>query len=296
MFGYQLRLAWKSLRRNPGHSLIVCAGIALGVAVSTLFATVRHSFAKDPIPEKSDVLYYVRLDSWDPNQPYPGNVPPPQVTYQDMTALMRSDIPVRQSGSFKTQLYVFPDEKVGRPQREVIRLMLRRLLRHVRHAVPLRRRVGREGGRRAGAGPGPVRGDERAAVRRREQRRTHGADREPDVPRGRRARPLAAERQVLRSHPVPGGAAGADLHAVQLAAPDGAAHRRQQRRLEVARRSPASPASSPRRPASSRCGSSCAAWPTCRATGRSSTPTRSSSARAAASSARSTTGSARSRI
>lgn len=122
MLGYQLRLAWKSLRRNPGHSLIVCAGIALGVAVSTLFATVRHSFAKDPIPDKSDVLYYVRVDSWDPNQPYPGNVPPPQVTYQDMTALMRSDIPVRQSGSFKTQLYVFPDDKGGRPQREVIRL------------------------------------------------------------------------------------------------------------------------------------------------------------------------------
>jgi len=122
MLAYQLRIAWKSLMRNPGHSLIVAGGIALGVAVSTLFATVRHSFAKDPIPEKSDSLYYVRMDSWGPHEGYPGDTISPQVTYQDMNGLMRSDIPVRQSGMFKAQLYVFPDAKIGRPQREIVRL------------------------------------------------------------------------------------------------------------------------------------------------------------------------------
>lgn len=121
MIGYQLRMAWKSLRRNPGHTAIVAGGIALGVAVSTLFATVRHSYAKDPIPGKSDVLHHVRMDSWGPNEPYPGGGPPPQVTYQDAMNLMRSDIPVRQSAMFKSALYVFPDPKVGRPTRELIR-------------------------------------------------------------------------------------------------------------------------------------------------------------------------------
>jgi putative ABC transport system permease protein len=122
MLGYQLRMAVKSLGRNPGHTAIVAGGIALGVAVSTVFATVRHSYAKDPIPEKSDDLYHVRLDNWGPNEPYPGGGPPPQVTYQDMTNLMRSDIPVRQSGMFKSFLYVVPDPTMGRPQREIIRV------------------------------------------------------------------------------------------------------------------------------------------------------------------------------
>ena len=122
MIGYQLKTAWKSLGRNPGHTAIVAGGIALGVAVSTLFATVRHSFAKDPIPGRSHVLYNVRLDNWGPNEPYPGGGPPTQVTYQDMANLMRSDIPVRQSGTFKSALYVFPDPKVGRPTKELIRL------------------------------------------------------------------------------------------------------------------------------------------------------------------------------
>jgi putative ABC transport system permease protein len=39
-----------------------------------------------------------------------------------MTNLMRSEIPVRQTGMFKSLLYVFPDAKVGRPQKEMVRL------------------------------------------------------------------------------------------------------------------------------------------------------------------------------
>jgi len=35
---------------------------------------------------------------------------------------MRSDIPVRQSGMFKSFLYIFPDPKMARPQKEIVRL------------------------------------------------------------------------------------------------------------------------------------------------------------------------------
>jgi putative ABC transport system permease protein len=125
MLLHNLRIAWKSLQRNRALSVLIVTGIALGVAVSTTFATVRHSYAKDPIPTKSDVLYYVRLDSWDPLKPYPGadsTLPPTQVTYRDMTEIMKSDIPRRQSGMFKTALYVYPDAKIGQPFREIVRL------------------------------------------------------------------------------------------------------------------------------------------------------------------------------
>jgi putative ABC transport system permease protein len=125
MLFHNLRIAWKSLKRNRALSVLIVTGIALGIAVSTTFATVRHSFAKDPIPSRSDVLYYVRLDSWDPLKPYPGadaTLPPTQVTYRDMTEIMKSDIPRRQGGTFKTALYIFPDAKIGQPFRETIRL------------------------------------------------------------------------------------------------------------------------------------------------------------------------------
>lgn len=125
MLLHNLRIAWKSLKRNRALSVLIVTGIAIGVAVSTTFATVRHSYAKDPIPSKSDVLYYVRLDSWDPLKAYPGpdtTSPPTQITYRDMTEIMKSDIPRRQSGMFKTALYVYPDPKIGRPFREGVRL------------------------------------------------------------------------------------------------------------------------------------------------------------------------------
>src|SRR5207245_10438232 len=100
--------------------------IALGIAVSTRSSTTRHMFARNTIPHKSDVLYYVRLDSWDPQRPYPGDDPtrpPTQITYRDMVEIMKSDIPLRQSGMFKSSLCVFPDPKVGRPQKALVRLV-----------------------------------------------------------------------------------------------------------------------------------------------------------------------------
>src|SRR5262245_57618912 len=122
MLLYHLRIAFKSLRRSPGFSVVVVGGIALGIGVASLFATIRHAMAKDPIPQKSGVLYYVRLDNWDPAKPHPNKAGiPPQVTFRDMTEIMKSDVPVRQSGMFKAKLYVFPEPGTGRPTGPIIR-------------------------------------------------------------------------------------------------------------------------------------------------------------------------------
>src|SRR6476620_11155827 len=155
MLLHNLRIAWKSLKRNRALSILIVTGIALGVAVSTTFATVRHSYAKDPIPTKSDVLYYVRLDSWDPLKPYPGpdtTSPPTQITYRDMAAITQSDIPRRQSAMFKTGLYVYPDPKIGRPFREIVRLCSSDFF--PRFDVPLLYGPGWD--KKADAGPEPV--------------------------------------------------------------------------------------------------------------------------------------------
>lgn len=123
MLLYHLRIAFKSLRRSLGFSAVVVGGIALGIGVASLFATIRHALAKDPIPHKSGVLYNVRLDNWDPAKPHPNKAGiPPQVTFRDMTEIMRTDIPVRQGGMFKANLYVFPEPGSGRPTRTLIRM------------------------------------------------------------------------------------------------------------------------------------------------------------------------------
>lgn len=125
MLLHNLRIAQKSLKRNVPFTVLIVGGIALGIALSTSFSAVRHAFAQNPLPKKTEALRYVRLDNWDPAAAYPADGPnplPPQVTYRDVTALMRSTIPLRQAGMFKSALYVHPDPKVGAPFKEMARL------------------------------------------------------------------------------------------------------------------------------------------------------------------------------
>ena len=59
MLVYQIRLAWKSLKRNPILSMLLIGGIGLGIAVSMTFVTGYYMLTSDPIPQKSDRLFYV---------------------------------------------------------------------------------------------------------------------------------------------------------------------------------------------------------------------------------------------
>jgi putative ABC transport system permease protein len=123
MFGYHLRLAWLSARRNPVLSVLIVVGIALGVGLSTWALTVRHVLSKNPLPHKTDTLHYVRMDAWDPaaDPPHVGGIPT-QITYRDLRGIMESDIPLRQAGSFVSNMYVYPESREVRPFRELVRL------------------------------------------------------------------------------------------------------------------------------------------------------------------------------
>jgi putative ABC transport system permease protein len=127
MFLYNLRIALKSLRRNPILTGLLIAAIALGICVSTTFIALRHVFEKDPLPGgKSKTMFNVRLDNWDPARPYDpekADSLPPMITYRDMRALMQSKLPTRQTGTFKTTYFVFPDPKVSKPFSEDVRLV-----------------------------------------------------------------------------------------------------------------------------------------------------------------------------
>lgn len=112
MFNYYLQLALKSLRRNPILSALMVLAIAIGIGACMTTLTVYSLMAADPIPQKSEQLFSVRLDSWDPNSPWDEpNEPPPELTYRDAMALMRSDIPSQQAAMYKGAFALQPDDK-----------------------------------------------------------------------------------------------------------------------------------------------------------------------------------------
>ena len=125
MLVYNLRLSFKSLKRNPVLTLLLITGVALGISVSTTFMTTHHVLGKDPLPHKSDRLFYVRMDSWDPGRPYPGEdstQPPSQLTYRDTVEVLRSDIPLRQAAMYEQLFLVRPEEGGPPAYREPVRV------------------------------------------------------------------------------------------------------------------------------------------------------------------------------
>ncbi|MEM8961934.1 MAG: ABC transporter permease [Acidobacteriota bacterium] len=118
MLLYNLRLAWSSLRRTPWLSALTLITLAIGVGVATTFVSMVHLLGRDPLPELSDDLFYVRLDNWNPEEPRSRNFPerpPQQVTYRDSLALLEAPDPVLKASAFRTQLIVHPDDPAQRP-------------------------------------------------------------------------------------------------------------------------------------------------------------------------------------
>ena len=116
MFTYHLRLALKSLRRNPVLSALMIGAIALGVGVCSTTLTVYRLMSGNPIEHRNAVLYAVTLDNWDPNEPWRDKdpeLPPMEVTYLDAIALAQSDIPVRHAVMRKTSFVADPAQANG---------------------------------------------------------------------------------------------------------------------------------------------------------------------------------------
>ena len=128
MLAYHLRIAAKSILRGPMLSALLVVGIALGIAVSTAFVAAYHTVAQNPIPHKSSQLFYVTLDSWNPERPWDDDNPkdpPNQLTYRDAVALMASPVPARHTAMYKTELTVFPAKREERPFRARTRVTFR---------------------------------------------------------------------------------------------------------------------------------------------------------------------------
>ncbi|KAA9132567.1 ABC transporter permease [Marinihelvus fidelis] len=115
MFNYYLKLGWLSIRANPLLSALMVLAIAIGIGASMTIITVNYAMSGNPIPHKSDQLFYVQLDSWDPNDTDEDSEPPDQVTYTDAMNLIRADKAHRQVASNRSGLVLEPENPDERP-------------------------------------------------------------------------------------------------------------------------------------------------------------------------------------
>ena len=97
MFGYYLNLALRSFRRNRVLTALMVLAIALGIGACMTTLTVFRVLSGDPIPHKSDRLFYVQLDPASMQGYNPGEEPADQVTRLDAEALLAEKRGLRQA-------------------------------------------------------------------------------------------------------------------------------------------------------------------------------------------------------
>ncbi len=71
MIAYYLDLAWRSLRRSPGLTVLMVLTIGIGVGACMTTLTVLHVLSADPLPGKSDRIFNGQMDP----EPMGGYVP-----------------------------------------------------------------------------------------------------------------------------------------------------------------------------------------------------------------------------
>jgi len=114
MLFYYLRISLHSIKRNPLLSSLMIIAIALGIGVSMTTITVYHLMSADPIPDKSQQLFAVQLDSWGKERPFDQDRPeraPHQLTHRDASELIRAKQAKHQVAMFESTLIVEPQNE-----------------------------------------------------------------------------------------------------------------------------------------------------------------------------------------
>ena len=96
MFSYYFKLALRSFGRNKILTALMVLAIALGIGAAMTTLTVFKVLSGDPIPHKSDRLFYVQLDPYTKEGYKPGEEPEMQMTRFDSEELLRQKKAPRQ--------------------------------------------------------------------------------------------------------------------------------------------------------------------------------------------------------
>jgi putative ABC transport system permease protein len=111
MFAYYCNLALRSFRRDKALTALMVFAIALGIGACMTTLTVFHVLSGDPIPGKSDRLFYVQLDPAEMNDFTPGEEPNEQVTRFDAETMLREKRGTRQAMMTGGGVSITPDRE-----------------------------------------------------------------------------------------------------------------------------------------------------------------------------------------
>ncbi len=119
MFFYYINLAYKSIKQTPIISALMLLAIAIGISVSMTFTALHQARTANPIPEKSDHLYAVQLQT----QPEFSTFHTVDEMYQQLTmpdarqllaafsSISDNDSKIRSAASYRAGLEVRTDDK-----------------------------------------------------------------------------------------------------------------------------------------------------------------------------------------
>ena len=116
MFMYYLGLGLHSLRRNPVLTALMVMAIGFGVASSMTTYTVFRAMSGDPIPWKSDKLFFPQIDGSGPVHRQRNDGPNDSMTYVDAMALMHAHRAHMQSALYPIAPTVYPNDPAQRPR------------------------------------------------------------------------------------------------------------------------------------------------------------------------------------
>ncbi|GMM86817.1 ABC transporter permease [Pseudoalteromonas sp. SS15] len=126
MFSHYIDLSWRSFKRTPLVSLLMVIAIGVGIGITMTSLSVYHMMSMDPIPEKSDKLFAVQLQSMDEGESWwsPDSMPY-QLTYRDTENLLNADLPFKRAALMKTGFSVHLNSDKVKPFLEQTRVASR---------------------------------------------------------------------------------------------------------------------------------------------------------------------------
>lgn len=111
MFAYYSRLALRSFSRNKALTALMVLAIGLGIGATMTTLTVFHVLSGDPIPHKSDRLFYPQLDPRSKAGYTPGDEPEWQLTRFDAETLLEQKRGDRQALMTAGGVAIEPDKQ-----------------------------------------------------------------------------------------------------------------------------------------------------------------------------------------
>jgi len=102
LWRHHLWLGLKSLRRNPGLTVLAVLILAMGIAASMASLTVLHVMSANPLPGRSHLLHVPTFNNGLLTDPNANDEPNPQLTWIDADRLLADG-----QGRRRTALYAF---------------------------------------------------------------------------------------------------------------------------------------------------------------------------------------------